>query len=327
MAAKRRIPPLLAIRAFEAAARHMSFTAAAAELAVTQGAVSRQIRLLESYLKSRLFVRLTRRIELTQSGREYLAGVQRALAELESATERVAGAATHSVLTVAVLPTLAANWLMPRLALFTHEYPHIEVRMVTSIEPVDLQTNPIDLAIRVGSLPGKHYEEHRPRIDLEMVTNWRGVVAEPLFPDVLVPICSETYLRNAPALGHPSDLRHHRLIHTATRKHAWPDWLRANGCDFGLPPDSLHFGHFFMSMQAAREGKGIAIVPTVVLDQYAFAGELVRPFPGTVPSAGEYYLLIHERRREDPSVRLFAEWLLSTVRHGTAMSKAVVSQS
>jgi LysR family glycine cleavage system transcriptional activator len=318
MAAKRRIPPLLAIRAFEAAARHLSFTAAAEELAVTQGAVSRQVRLLESYLQCRLFVRLTRRIELTEAGKEFFAGVQRALAELESATEKLAGATDHRVITVAVLPTLAANWLMPRLALFTQQHPHIEVRMVTTIEPVDLQANPIDLAIRVGPLPGKHYDEDRPRIDLEMVTNWRGVVAELLFPDILVPICSEVYLRNAPPLGQPSDLRQHRLIHTATRRHAWPDWLRANGCDFPLPPDSLHFGHFFMSMQAAREGKGIAIVPTVVLDQCAFAGELVRPFPATIPSAGEYYLLIHERRREEPSVRLFAEWLLSTVRQGAA---------
>jgi LysR family transcriptional regulator, glycine cleavage system transcriptional activator len=311
---KSRIPPLLAIRAFEAAARHLSFTVAAEELAVTQGAISRQIRQLESHLQTKLFVRLTRRVELTEAGREFLAGVQRALSELEAATARISGAVDHRVINVAVLPTLAANWLMPRLAFFSQEYPHIEVRMLTSIEPVDLQANPVDLAIRVGPLPGKFYDQNRPRIDLEMVSNWRGVLAELLFPDVLVPICSPAYLKDAPALKEPGDLQHHRLIHTATRRHAWPDWLRAHGHEFVLPPQPLQFGHFFMSMQAAREGKGIAIVPTVVVDHYPHANELVRPFPASVPSAGEYYLLVHERRRDDPSVRLFSEWLLKTVR-------------
>jgi LysR family glycine cleavage system transcriptional activator len=147
-----------------------------------------------------------------------------------------------------------------------------------------------------------------------MVTNWRGVLAELLFPDMLVPICSTDYLKNALALKQPRDLQRHRLIHTATRRHAWPDWLRAHGSEFVLPPKPLQFGHFFMSMQAAREGKGIAIVPTVVVDHYPHANELVRPFPATVPSAGEYYLLVHERRRDDPSVRLFSDWLLKTVR-------------
>jgi LysR family glycine cleavage system transcriptional activator len=311
---KSRIPPLLAIRAFEAAARHLSFTLAAEELAVTQGAISRQIRQLESHLQTKLFVRLTRRVELTEAGREFLAGVQRALAELQAATDRVSGALDHRVINVAVLPTLAANWLMPRLAFFSQEYPHIEVRMLTSIEPVDLQANPVDLAIRVGALPGKSYDENRPRIDLEMVSNWRGVFAQLLFPDVLVPICSAAYLKGAPALKEPKDLQRHRLIHTATRRHAWPDWLRAHGQEFPLPPKPLQFGHFFMSMQAAREGQGIAIVPTVVVDHYPHVNELVRPFPASIPSAGEYYLLVHERRRDEPSVRLFSEWLLKTVR-------------
>jgi LysR family glycine cleavage system transcriptional activator len=325
--AKSRIPPLLAIRAFEAAARHLSFTVAAEELAVTQGAISRQIRQLESHLQAKLFVRLTRRVELTEAGREFFGGVQRALAELEAATDRIVGAVDHRIINVAVLPTLAANWLMPRLAIFSQEHPDIEVRMVTSIEPVDLQSNPIDLAIRVGPLPGKVYDENRPRIDLQMVSNWRGVLAEMLFPDVLVPICSASYLKSAPALKEPGDLRRHRLIHTATRRHAWPDWLRAHGCEFTPSPKALHFGHFFMSMQAAREGKGVAIVPTVVVDHYPFANELVRPFPATVPSAGEYYLLVHERRREDPSVQLFSEWLLKTVKGRSERSLPAAARS
>lgn len=309
---KRRTPPLPALRVFDAAARHLSFTAAAAELSVTQGAVSRQIRQLEAFLQRKLFVRLTRRVELTPFGAEYFRAVAGALDTLESATERLLSTSAHSVLTVSVLPTLAANWLMPRLARFTQANPDVEVRMITSIEPVDLQSGAADLAIRVGALPGGRYGPDQPRIDLDMVTNWRGVHADLLFPDVLTPICSRAYARTAPPLSKPADLVHHRLIHTATRQHAWPDWLRAHGCDPRFAKEGPRLGHFFMAIQAAREGEGVAIVPTVVLDQYPAMSELVAPFPPAVASAGEYYLLMHESRARVPAVRLFADWLLGT---------------
>jgi LysR family transcriptional regulator, glycine cleavage system transcriptional activator len=304
------MPPLAALRAFDAAARHLSFTAAARELCVTQGAVSRQIRQLESFLRKRLFLRLTRHVELTAFGEEYFRAVGGALDELEHATDRLL-AHGHTLITLSVLPTLAANWLMPRLALFAQTHPMIEVRMTTSIDPADLHSGGVDLAIRVGALPGKHYEKYRPRIDLEMVTNWRQVHAHLLFPDILVPICSRSYTDRSPPLDRPRDLGGHRLIHTASRKHAWPDWLRAHGCDPRFAEDGPHLGHFFMSMHAAREGAGVAIVPTVVLDQHAVPEELVTPFSASIPSAGEYYLLAHESRANQPPVRLLADWLVA----------------
>ena len=301
------LPPLNALRGFEAAARHLSFTRAAAELNVTQGAVSRQVREVETFLGTPLFRRLTRRIELTDEGQEYFATVRQLFTELERASSRRRKAAVRQ-LTLSVLPTIASLWLMPRLHLFTQVNRDIEVRIISSIEPAELLAHEADVAIRVGRLPGRDYPRNGARIEIEMVRDWSGLHADLLFPDVLVPVCLPTLMESADA-SDPARVLLNPLIHTTTRRHAWPDWLRAHGHQ-RLDPhaNALEFGHFFMSLEAARKGRGVAIIPDIILANYERRQELATPLP-PLASAGEYYLLIHESRLDEPHVQAFRRWV------------------
>lgn len=307
---RRNLPPLNTLRGFDAAARHLSFTLAAAELHLTQGAVSRQVRDLEEFLGTKLFRRMTRRIELTSQGETYFRAVNEIFSELERAGARHRKGASTRHLTLSVLPTIASMWLMPRLHLFTQANRDIEVRIISSIEPANLLAHEADVAIRAGRLPGKEYARHLARIELEMVTSWTEVHADELFPDVLVPVCAPTLLEER-AGSDPARVLLSPLIHTTTRRYAWPDWLRANGLSaVDSHNNSLEFGHFFMSLEAARKGRGVAIIPDIILANHEKRSEFVTPLP-TLPSAGEYYLLIHESRYDEPHVQAFRSWILS----------------
>lgn len=307
----RRLPPLNALRGFDAAARHLSFTRAADELRLTQGAVSRQVRDVEVFLGQPLFRRYTRRIELTAEGAELHRVVQDLFDELERATRRFTmPAGRERTLTISALPTIASMWLMPRLHRFTQANAGIEVRIASSIEPANLRAPDLHMAIRVGRLPGRLYNRLQPRIELEMLADWEGVQADLLFPDVLVPVCSPTL--TTPGIATAEAVARLPLIHTSTRRYAWPDWLRAQGVrapEGGAKP--IEFGHFFMSLEAARRGQGVAIIPDVILEHYEGGGELVCPLTARVPSAGEYYLLTHKNQLGDPKAKLFRSWLLS----------------
>ncbi|HEX7126671.1 MAG TPA: LysR family transcriptional regulator [Thermodesulfobacteriota bacterium] len=199
----RRLPSLSSVRAFEAAGRRLSFTGAAEELNVTQGAVSRQVRALEEYLGVRLFRRAARSVVLTAEGEEYLRAVRESFDRLEQATLRILGRPESRVLTLNVLPTLASRWVIPRLLSFTEPNTPIEVRMITSIAPVDFGRDDIDVAIRVGSPHGQVVEPGRARIDLVMTDDWRGVSADFLFPDVIVPVASRGLLASGRPLATP----------------------------------------------------------------------------------------------------------------------------
>jgi LysR family glycine cleavage system transcriptional activator len=307
---KRRLPPLNALRGFDAAARHLSFTKAAEELHLTQGAISRQVKELELHLGQDLFRRLTRRIELTNEGEQFFQTVEAILDELERAGGRFAQTRDRTTLTVSVLPTIASIWLMPRLHVLNRLHPEIELRVVSSIEPADLLAHEADVAIRVGRLPGRHYERNQPRIELTMLTRWEGVHADELFPDKLVPVCAPELLAQGPVT--PAELAYRPLIHTSTRRHAWPDWLKAHGVRAAVESDpGLQFGHFFMSLDAARQGRGVALVPDILLAQGESMRGLVMPVASDIESAGEYYLLIHESRLDDPHVQHFRSWALN----------------
>lgn len=310
---RRTLPPLNALRAFDAAGRLLSFARAAEELYVTPGAVSRHIRELERRLGYRLFVRLTRRIELTEAGRSYLQEIQVAFDQMEQATLNAQSARSLRVLTISVLPSIASYWLMSRLSAFTRKYPYIETHILTSIHPFDPAGRDADIAIRVGAPPGRHAEGRHPRIELKMVVDWHRVRADFLFPDALVPLCSPSLLSGKPPLKSPADLRHYPLIHTSTRAHAWADWFRAHGTEMPSSRDAIHYGHFFMSIQAAREAQGVAIAPHVFFEGPAAEG-LVFPFPTPIRSGGDYYLLTPENRLQEPEIRLFRSWLLEQAR-------------
>lgn len=308
---KRALPPLPALRAFEAAARCLSFTNAALELNVTQSAISRQVRILEDHLQRKLFVRLTRKIELTEEGQAYYLAIRNAFEKIEEASAIAGVRRSRSVLSIGVLPSLASLWLMPRLTSFWQANKDIDVRIISSVEPVDFNTRQIDMAIKVGALPGKRYDDHQPRVGGEMLKEWRGVRADLLFPDVLVPVCSRRLLDSGPPLKKLADLRRHRLIHTAIRRHAWQDWLSAQGSKIDPLKNAIDFGQYFMSLQAAREGIGIALVPSILIDSFDLNGELLRPFAATVASAGEYYLLTPQERYEERAIRRFRLWMLA----------------
>ncbi|MDB5512980.1 MAG: hypothetical protein JWR08_2463 [Enterovirga sp.] len=303
-----RLPPLHQLRGFEAAARHLSFTRAANELSLTQGAISRQIRDLERHLGIPLFVRQTRRVELTPSGVELARTVRNALVDIAGTTAQIRGEREPVSLTLSVLPTLASRWLMPRLHGFTASHRDIDLRVITSIEPTDLLAHDADIAIKVGRVPGRRYDPKAARIELQMTSDWSGVHADELFPDTLVPVCAPDLLRGS-ALERPGDVLRHPLIHTTSRRFGWPDWFQRHG--LGRPDerfDRLEFGHFFMSLEAARSGRGIALIPDILLSGER-QQELVAPLPGTA-SAGLYYLLVHETRLRLPAVDAFRTWLL-----------------
>lgn len=305
--ARRSLPPLNTLRGFEAAARHLSFSAAATELGLTQGAISRQVRGLEDWLGQPVFRRMTRRIELTEAGLALFRLVEESFASLEEGAARLRGGAGARRLVLGALPTITSAWLMPRLDRFARRHPGVELRVLSSIEPAVLAPGALDLAIRVGPVPGRRYPPGAPRIELQMVESWAGLVAEPLFPDVLVPVCRPDLL---PA-GQPlpaAELAKLPLIHTATRRHAWPDWLRAQGVRGGaLRPGQPGFGHFFMALEAARRGEGVALVPDVLLPA---DGALVPASAARIPSAGDYVLLLPAARAADPDLLALRAWLL-----------------
>ena len=237
-----RLPSLNGLRAFEAAARHLSFTQAASELNVTQTAISHQIRRLEEELGLRLFVRQNRALELTPEARDYLPGVRAAFNDLRLATDRLLRKDDGHVLTVSTLASLAAKWLLPRLSAFQEAHPGIDVRITTSPSLVDFQRDNVDAAIRYGR------------------GQWPGVRADWLMADELFPVCSPALVNGNKPLQCPQDLKDHVLLHTSnTNSDDWRLWLTAAG----LPTDiskqpGVTFDLMFMTVQAAIDGIGVA---------------------------------------------------------------------
>lgn len=313
----RRFPSLNALRTFEAAARNLSFSIAADELSVTQAAVSRQIRLLEDDLGVKLFRRLTRAVELTQEGTLLFPSLRDAFDEIERATSRVWGNKGTGILTISVLPTFAVKWLMPRLSRFSEVHPEIEVHIVNSIKEANFDKDDIDLAIRVGTTQTLPEDTERPRIELSMATSWETLQAEPLMVDELVAVSSPNYLKNRAQIQHPDELQNFTLLHMATRPNAWADYLRAIEWNYDFDSNGPSYGHFFMSMQAAAEGKGIALVPKVLAEEDLRTGSIVRAIPNKVPSAGQYYLLGQRRNWDQAKNKIFRNWLLSELKNDT----------
>ncbi|MCJ2064569.1 transcriptional regulator GcvA [Methylobacterium sp. J-088] len=291
----RRLPPLNAVKAFEAAARHASFTRAADELHVTHGAVSRQVQTLEDWLGVPLFERHNRRVVLTEAGAAYAAEIGAALDRIALATARQAERGRPHLLHVNALATFTLRWLIPRLSGFQRVNPSIELRLTTSNVPLARLTEPFDVAIRGGP-------ETRP-----------GHVAEPFLSERRIPVCSPALLRRLP-LDEPAQLRQHTLLHAATLPRVWPDWLRAAGVQDLTPQASVTLEHFYLTLQAALDGLGIAMGPERLIADDVAAGRLVLPFTGPALPARSYYTYVSETRTEDPAIRAFCGWLAETAR-------------
>lgn len=315
MATSRRLPHLLALRAFESASRHLSFSRAAEELFVTQSAISRHIKNLEDSFQKKLFLRRGRSVVLSPEGQKFYEKLAVGFGLIDEATKAFAEERDRRILRINVLPTLGMFWLAPRLNQFSQAHPDIEVHLISSIDPVDFDRGPIDVAIRVGRL-GADLEPAAPagaapaatplaKIDLRMVEDWEGIESVPLFPDILVAVYNPERM---PAPQTPEHLSEHVLISTMTRAHAWADWFDVAGLAPRKAGKQLSFGHFFMSLQAAIEGKGIAILPEVLVERELVSGRLARLFH-KAHSAGQYYLLFRESDFENRKVQVFRRWL------------------
>lgn len=312
----RRLPSLNALRTFEAAARHLSFSTAADELHVTQAAVSRQIRVLEEDLGVKLFRRMTRAVELTEEGLLLSPPLRDALDQIERATNRIWGNKGSGILTISVLPTFSVKWLMPRLLKFSEKHPNIEVHLVNSIKPADFEKEEIDLAIRVGSIADLN-ADRRPRIDLIMTEDWGQLQAEALLPDELIAVASPGYIARYGQMTSAASAENLTLLNMATRPNAWNDFFASLQWDVDMRAHPTSYGHFFMTLQAAMEGKGIALAPKVLAQADLDAELLIPATPETTPdiieSAGSYFLIGRSRSWEQGKVKIFREWLRSEI--------------
>jgi LysR family transcriptional regulator, glycine cleavage system transcriptional activator len=288
-----RLPSLNGLRAFEAAARHLSFTLAAGELNVTQTAISHQIRRLEEELGVRLFVRQNRALALTPEARDYLPGVRAAFNDLRLATDRLLRKDNEHVLTVSTLASLAAKWLLPRLSAFQEAHPGIDVRITTSTNLVDFKGGDVDAAIRYGR------------------GHWPGLRADWLMADEMFPVCSPALLAGSRPLKCPQDLTHHTLLHSSGGyDDDWRLWLTAAA----LPTDiskqpGLVFDLILMTVQAAIDGIGVAMGRTSYVEADIAKGRLVVPFQIALPVEAGFYLVSPEARPDPPKLAAFRQWL------------------
>ncbi|MET3153230.1 transcriptional regulator GcvA [Bradyrhizobium diazoefficiens] len=294
-----RLPSLNGLRAFEAAARHLSFTLAASELNVTQTAISHQIRRLEEELGIRLFIRQNRALALTPEARDYLPGVRAAFNDLRLATDRLLRRDDDKVLTLSTLASLAAKWLLPRLTDFQEQHPGIDVRITTSTSLVDFQRDDVDAAIRYGR------------------GQWPGLRADWLMADELFPVCSPSLLRGDKPLQRPEDLRNHPLLHTSNaNSDDWRLWLTAAGlpADIAKQP-GITFDMIFMTIQAAIDGIGVAMGRTSYVQEDIAKGRLVVPFKIALPADAGFYLVAPEGRREAPKLAAFRQWIVAATQN------------
>ena len=292
----RRLPPLTALRAFEAAARHASFVKAADELAVTPAAVSQQIRLLEADLGVSLFRRLPRGLVLTEAAKSALPELGKAFAHLARAVEGVRGGSLVGPLVVTIIPSFAGRWLVPRLGGFIDAYPEIEITVRAELRNVDFAREDVDVGIRYGK------------------GIYPGLETRLLLTEDVFPVCAPTLLAGERPLKKLDDLRHHTLLHDRQLSSEepslyWRNWLRdfgAGGWDADRGPG---FTDLLMMMAACERGLGVALGRGGLCADELASGKLVRPFPQSRPADYSYYVVVPEGHAEAPRVREFLAWL------------------
>ncbi len=296
----RPLPPLNALRAFETAARHLSFTRAAAELNVTPAAISHQIKALEDQLGVPLFRRLPRALRLTDAGQAALPILSQGFEKLSQAVEQIRAHSESGLLTISVSPSFGAMWLVPRLERFRARHPEIETRIDGTDRRVDLTRGDADVALRYG--PG----------------GYDGVRVDRLFSQANTPVCSPALLRGAAPLHKPEDLRDHTLLHIVWKdaEASWRMWLLAAGLPDIDPTRGPHFTQENMAVQAALDGQGVALVGDILVADHLAAGRLLRPFDPSLstPLSFAYYLLSTNDSAELPKVMAFRNWLLEEAR-------------
>lgn len=294
----RRLPPLNGVRAFEAAARHLSFTRAAEELGVTPAAVGHQVKTLEEYFGVQLFKRLTRALQLTEAGRLILPYLQNGFDQISEADRILRSRRDERILTVSVAPTFGAKWLVPRLPRFRQAYPDYDIRIDATDARVDFGHDNVDVALRYGR------------------GDYPGLESESLLAEVAVPVCSPRLLEGEHPLRKPDDLRHHTLLHVQWKMESsaapnWRMWLRAAGLADIAPDQGPQFSIESMVIEAAIDGQGVGLVASAVVEQELAAGRLVRPFQEQAHQSNQfgYYLVYPSSNKTLPKVAAFRDWV------------------
>ena len=290
----RTLPPLNSLAAFEAAARLASFSKAAQELHVTPAAISRHIAILEGWLERQLFERHSRGVALTPAGEEYCRECTAALDRIAAATAQQLQSGRRRILRVNALATFTMRWLIPRLSSFATAHPDIEVRLSTSREPLQALRGDVDVVIRGGP---------------EQVA---GYAATEFLREGRMPVCSPSLVKRRP-LRRAADLSRHTLLHSAGLPNVWADWLRAAGVAGLVPGGSLTLDHFYLTLQAAVDGLGVAIAPAALVADDVSEGRLVKPFAGPTLPEWRYFAYVREKGRPDAAVA-FRDWLVKAGR-------------
>lgn len=288
-------PPLNALRAFEVAARHLSFTKAADELFVTQAAVSHQIKLLEEFLSTKLFLRKNRNLLLTEDGQAYYFDVKDIFQQINDATERLLTRGAKGSITVAMQPSFAAQWLVPRISQFSLAYPDIDVR----IKAVDYDEGFLDESIDIAIYYGRG--------------RWSGLHSEQLHKEYLTPVCSPMLFSSSKPLENLTDLSKHILLHDSSREN-WKRWLKKFDINNVNVNQGPMFSHSMLVLQAAALGQGIALANTMLAKPEIDSGRLICPFAERVESKDGFYIVSEMAQFEQEKITLFREWLLSQVK-------------
>lgn len=288
----RRTGPLNPLRAFEVAARHMSFTLAADELCVTQGAISRAVKTLEDYYGTPLFKRAGNGLELTPKSRLLAHKLTDIFAQLADATEDFLGARTAQVLTVWTYTSFMIGFLIPRLPDFQLHHPNIRVRLISATDNAEFNRDQVDVRLRYGR------------------GHWEGFDSTLLFQETLRPVCSPRLLEPGRTTMDLDDLSKQALLHFEGRRHDWSDWLSAAGGPDLQPRDNLIFDELSVAAQAALAGLGIAMVQKAYFHDEIGKGQLVVPFETELHRELGYYLTVARERRRADHVVIFRDWLL-----------------
>lgn len=288
---RRKIPGTELLISFETAARHQSFTRAAEELALTQSAVCRQISTLEAQLGVQLFNRVKKRVTLSEAGQIYARQVRENLRRIEHDTlSLMAHRGAGGVLELAVIPTFAARWLIPRLGDFHSRNPAITLDLTTRAEPFMFTDTPFDAAIHFGD------------------PVWPGAITEYLFGEDMVPVCSPSLLGGATRVD-PEQLERLPLLHQSARPDAWREWFEVAGRPNVNAMGGSRYELFSLLVEAARAGLGVALMPRFFVLSEIASGELLIPSPYVLHNQRSYYLVYPQNKVGSPSLQVFCQWL------------------
>ena len=290
----RRLPPLNALRTFEAAARHLSFTKASEELFVTQAAISHQIKTLEDFLGLKLFKRRNRSLLLTEQGQSYFQDIKDVFGQLLVATERVLASTAKGALTISLQPSFAIQWLVPRLNEFNQLHPEIDVRIQAVDKNEGHLIDDVDIAIYFGK------------------GHWPGVVVDKLHDELLILVCSPQLVDGAIPLKTPADLNRHILLHDMTRT-PWKSWLSMMGLEPSKANHGPLFSHTALVLQAAVHSQGIGLVNNVLAQPELLSGRLLCPFPQALAGDEGHYLVCDASQAELGKIKAFRDWMLARV--------------